>query len=86
MMHTFIIVKNKRLREYPFNIKYEVKYATSKKFKKKDTVTKNVKKTSISLSKLKKNKKYYVKIRAYKVVKGKKIYGSYSIIKTIKKK
>ncbi len=68
------------------NIKYEVKYATSKRFKKKDTVTKNVKKTSISLSKLKKNKKYYVKIRAYKVVKGKKIYGSYSIIKTIKKK
>ena len=67
-------------------IKYEVKYATSKKFKKKNTVIKNVKKTSITLSKLNKNKKYYIKIRAYKVVKGNKVYGSYSAIKTIKKK
>ena len=67
------------------DIQYEVQCATSKKFKKKDTVTKNLKKNSITLSKLNKNKKYYVKVRAYKVINGKKIYGSYSSIKTIKK-
>lgn len=60
---------------------YEVKYSTSKKFTKKTTATTTVKKdktNKITLKKLKSGKKYYVKVRAYKVVDGKKIYGSYS--------
>ena len=62
---------------------YEVQYSLSKKFKKKDTVTKTLKRTTITISKLNKNKKYYVRVRAYKVVNGKKVYGSYSKVKTI---
>lgn len=53
---------------------YQVKYSTSKKFKKSKTKTKTVKKNKITLKKLTKNK-YYVKVRAYKKVKGKKVYG-----------
>lgn len=30
---------------------------------------------------LKKNKKYYVKVRAYKNYKGKRVYGPYSTVK-----
>lgn len=56
---------------------YQVKYSTSKKFKKSKTKTKTVKKNKITLKKLTKNK-YYVKVRAYKKVKGKKVYGKYS--------
>ena len=48
---------------------------------------KNITKSSIlsyTTGKLKKNKTYYFKIRAYKTVDGKKIYSSYSNIKQIK--
>ena len=62
-----------------------MQYSTTKKFKKKDTVTKTLKKTSLSISKLNKSKKYYVRVRAYKVVDGEKVYGSYSKVKTISK-
>ena len=34
--------------------------------------------------KLKRGKKYYVKVRAYKKVTGKKVYGKYSLVKKIK--
>ncbi len=66
---------------------YEVYMATSKKgkYSKIKTISKGstVKYTK---SKLKKNKKYYFKIRAYKTVNGKKEYSSYSSIKNIKVK
>ena len=39
---------------------------------------KNTTKTTYTIKSLKSKKKCYVKVRAYKVVKGKKIYGSYS--------
>ena len=64
---------------------YQIVCATDKKF------TKNVVKTTVSgksLSKtvtgLKKCKTYYVKVRAYKTVNGKRIYGLYSSGKTQK--
>ncbi len=68
---------------------YEVKYSTSKKFKKAKTVlVKKTKTTKTTLKKLKKGKTYYVKVRAYKEVKvgnkKVKIYSPYS--KTLKKK
>ncbi|MBQ7117953.1 MAG: hypothetical protein IJN88_07065 [Clostridia bacterium] len=68
---------------------YEIKYSTSKKFTGKTTKTTLIKKQSTkktTLKKLKNKKKYYVKIRAYKTVSGKKIYGSYSSVKNIKTK
>lgn len=58
---------------------YQVKWSANKKFKK--AKKKFTKKNSITLKKLKK-KKYYVKVRAYKVANGKKVYGKYS--KTVK--
>jgi len=62
---------------------YEVFMATSKKGKYKKIKT--IKKGSIkkfTKKKLKKNKKYYFKVRAYKNVNGKKVYGSYSKIRS----
>ncbi len=47
---------------------YQVKYSTSKKFRKTKTKTKTVKKNKVTLKKLKLKKKYYVKVRAYKKV------------------
>ncbi len=68
---------------------YEIKYSTSKKFTSKTTKTALIKKQSTkktTLKKLKNKKKYYVKIRAYKTVNGKKIYGAYSSVKNVKTK
>ena len=55
-----------------------------KKFKKAVT-KKNTAKTSYTISKLKKGKIYYVRIRAYKMDStGKKVYGKYSSMKKVK--
>ena len=39
-----------------------------------------------TVKKLKKNKKYYVKLRGYKTVNDKKVYGTFSTVKSIKVK
>lgn len=65
--------------------KYEVKYATKKNFKKKVTVTKIVKKNQITIRRKKKKTAYYVKIRAFKKVGKKKVYGNYSKVVKAKK-
>lgn len=44
------------------------------------------KKTSCTIKKLKSKKTYYVRVRAYKNVKGKIIYGKWSQIKKMKVK
>ena len=63
---------------------YEISYSTDKKFKKVVT-KKNTAKTSYTISKLKKGKIYYVRIRAYKMDStGKKVYGKYSSVKKVK--
>lgn len=69
---------------------YELEYSTSSKFT-VSTTKKVVLKSSAStktISKLKAGKKYYVRIRAYKSMGGKKYYGAFgkaSVI-TVKKK
>ena len=63
---------------------YEISYSTDKKFK-KAVIKKNTAKTSYTISKLKKGKIYYVRIRAYKMDStGKKVYGKYSSMKKVK--
>ena len=67
---------------------YQIQVATDKKFKKsKKTVTvakQNASKKTVK--KLKAKKKYFVRIRAYKIVDGKKSYGKWSKIKSAKTK
>ncbi|MCI8490531.1 MAG: hypothetical protein HFJ04_09915 [Lachnospiraceae bacterium] len=66
---------------------YQLQYSTSKKFAKKATVTKTIKKKSAtkwSSGKLKPNKIYYVRIRTYQTVKGKKYESAWSKAKTVK--
>ena len=60
---------------------YEVTLSTKKNFKnaKKITTKKNV----ITVKKLKAGKKYFVKVRAFKKVGNKKIYGNYSTVKKV---
>ena len=67
---------------------YEIQVATDKKFKKnKKTVTiKKQKTTKTTVKKLKANKKYYVRIRTYKTVNGKKVYSTWSKVKSVKTK
>ncbi len=54
---------------------YQIAYSTSKKMKGKKT--KLVKKKKVVLKKLKK-RTYYVRVRAYKMVNSKKVYGTWS--------
>ena len=67
---------------------YQVQVATDKKFKKnKKTVTiKKQKTTKTTIKKLKAKKKYYVRVRTYKIVNGKKVYSSWSKVKSVKTK
>lgn len=61
---------------------YEISYATSKSgtYKLAGTTTS----ASYTISGLTKDKTYYVRVRAYKTVNGKKVYSSYSTVKSVK--
>ena len=67
---------------------YELSYATNKKFKKgnKTITVKSTKSTSATIKKLKSKKKYYVRMRTYKVVNGKKVYSAWSKAESVKVK
>ena len=67
-------------------VSYQVKYSTSRKFKKSKTKTKTFKKRKMTLKKLKAGKKYYIKVRAVGKLNGKKVFGSWSKRKVIKVK
>ena len=60
---------------------YEVILSTKKNFKKAKKVT--TKKNAVTVKKLKAGKKYFVKVRAFKKVGNKKIYGNYSTVKKV---
>lgn len=67
---------------------YQIQYSSDKKFKKNNksvTVTKQ-NTTKATVKKLKSKKKYYVRVRTYKTVNGKKIYSSWSKVKSVKTK
>lgn len=64
---------------------YQIQYSTSKKLKNNVKVkTVGKKATSATLSGLKKNKTYYVRIRTYKTSNGSKAYGKWSKVRTVK--
>ena len=67
---------------------YEVQVATDKSFKKnvKTVTVKGAKKTSKKISGLISGKKYYVRVRTYKTVSGKKVASKWSKAKTVKVK
>ena len=65
---------------------YQIKYSTNKYFFESLTRSKNVKKaktTSATVKDLRKGKTYFVKVRTYKIVKGKKVYSNWSKVKTV---
>lgn len=62
---------------------YQVTYSLKKKFKNAKTITVSVSKAKTVLKKLKKNKKYYVKVRAFKTYRGQTYYGNYSKVKKV---
>ena len=61
---------------------YQVTYGTKKSLKKAKTVTVNASKSKAVIRKLK-NKKYYVRVRAFKTYRGQTFYGSYSKVKKV---
>ena len=80
--------KGKKLKAYwKKNTKvtgYQIQYSTSSKFKSAKTVTvKGYKSTSKTITKLTKNKKYYVRVRTYKTVSKVNYYSSWSNVKSI---
>ena len=63
---------------------YQIQIASNKKFT-KGRKTKTLSKTTYSFKKLKKNKYYYVRVRAYVYNSNhKKVYGSWSTVKKVK--
>lgn len=83
--------KNKKKRKIKITLKkvkgakgYHIRYSDSKKFD--GYWDKYTKKTKVTLKKLDKNTKYYIKARAYKLVNGAKLYGKWSKKKKVKVK
>lgn len=67
---------------------YQIQYSKDKNFQ-KNVTTKNIKKqsqSSLKISKLSSGKKYYVRVRSYKVVNDKKYYSAWSSTKNVKVK
>jgi len=66
---------------------YQIAYSTKKNFKSKKlkTISKN-KTVKYTFKKLKSKKIYYVKIRPYTKIDGKKVYGAWSKVKKVKVK
>ena len=65
---------------------YQIQYSTSKKFTSAKTKTVSYKTTTVSLKNLSAKKTYYVRVRTYKTVNGKKYYSGWSTYKYAKTK
>lgn len=63
---------------------YQIKISTSNKFKKKRTRTRYVRKNRFTMTRLKKKKTYYIKVRACVIRGGKRYFGKWSAKKKIK--
>lgn len=69
---------------------YQIQYGTSSSFKGAKTIKVSKSSASKTLTKLKKNKKYYVRVRSYKTIKenkkNKNLYSAWSAKKSLKTK
>lgn len=87
-----LTTKNKSVKASWTKIKsvqgYEIQYSTDKKFKRNTKIIKIKKGSAVSktIKKLKKNKKYYIRVRAYKYQNKKYARSSWSNVKSIKVK
>ena len=64
---------------------YQVQYSMKKKFPARKTKKKNAAKRTVTISRLKKKKTYYFRVRAYKKkANGSKVYGKWSKVKKVK--
>ena len=61
---------------------YQVQYSLNKRMR--AAKQKKCKAASLTIKKLKKKKTYYVRVRAYKMVNGRKVYGKWSGVKKVK--
>ena len=85
-------VKNKRKTKANLTWKkvtgakgYQVQYSMKKKFPARKTKKKNAAKRTVTISRLKKKKTYYFRVRAYKKkANGSKVYGKWSKVKKVK--
>lgn len=80
----FVVKWNKRTKQ---TTGYQIQYSTSSKFNnpKTYTISKNST-TSKGFYKLSAKKKYFVRVRTYKVVNGKKYYSTWSSAKSVRTK
>ncbi|MBQ2627918.1 MAG: fibronectin type III domain-containing protein, partial [Eubacterium sp.] len=67
---------------------YQIQYSTKKSFKKgvKTINIKKAKTTKKTIKKLKKGRKYFVRIRTYKMINGTPFYGAWSNVKSVRVK
>ena len=63
---------------------YEIRYSTDSKYETYKTKRVSKKYLSTRIKELKKNKRYYLKIRTYKTVDDRRIYSLWSETRTIK--
>lgn len=74
-----VLIKWKKIK----NISgYQLQFSTTKRFKK--VTNKTTVNSSMKVKKLKKKKTYYFRVRAYKKMAGRKVYGKWSNIKKIR--
>ena len=71
------------IKKISFADGYQIKYSTKKKMKKNVKYSNSTKRRN-NVKNLKTKKKYYVRVRCYKVIDGVKIYGKWCKKKTVK--
>ncbi len=76
-------IKKKVVGATGYQVKYSLKNLKKSKYlKKAKAKTLSAKKKTLTIKKLKSGRKYYVRVRAYQTINGKKVYGKWSKVVT----